>query len=282
MKSQRSLVALPLVSVIIPTFHSAKTLETCLKSIQNQSYKNFELIIIDAFSKDNTGQIAERFTTKIFLLAAERSLARNFGAKQAKGKFLLFIDSDMELTSNVIGECTRLSTRRDIEAVIIPEESVGKSFLARCKKLEKVMRWREAYGEAPRFLKKEVFESIGGYDENLVIGEDFELTQRLRNAGFMIGRCEAIIKHHEENLSMKKLTAKLYYYGKTLPIYLKKEPLLTLKTSSPIRFVKNLSQLKKQPIYFIGLCTLKLVEYAAYLTGVLAYFFLKITSKSGD
>jgi len=280
MKSQRSLVALPLVSVIIPTFHSAKTLETCLKSIQNQSYKNFELIIVDAFSKDNTGQIAERFTTRIFLLAAERSLARNFGAKQAKGKFLLFIDSDMELTSNVIGECTRMSTRRDIDAVIIPEESVGKSFLAKCKKLEKVMRLREAYGEAPRFLKKEVFEFIGGYDENLVLGEDFELTQRIRNAGFTIGRCKAVIRHHE-NLSLKKLTAKLYYYGKTLPIYLKKEPLLTLKTSSPIRFVKNLSQLKKQPIYFTGLCTLKLVEYAAYLTGVLAYVLLKITSKSG-
>jgi len=279
MKSQRPLVTLPLVSVIIPTFHSAKTLETCLKSIQNQSYKNIELIIVDAFSKDNTGQIAERFTAEIFLLATERSLARNFGAKQAKGKFLLFIDSDMELTSNVIEECVKLSIRRDIDAVIIPEESVGKNFVAKCKKLEKMMRLREAYGEAPRFLKKEVFEFIGGYDENLVIGEDFELTQRIRNAGSMIGRCEAIIKHHEENLSIKKLTAKLYYYGKTLPIYLKKEPLLTLKTSSPIRFVKNLSQLKQQPIYFTGLCALKLIEYVAYLTGVLAYVLLKITSK---
>lgn len=280
MTSQRPLSTFPLVSAIIPTFHSGKTLENCLRSIKNQSYKNVELIIVDAFSKDNTREIAERFTARIFLLAAERSPARNFGVKQAKGKFLLFIDSDMELTSNVIEECVKLSIRRDIDAVIIPEESVGESFLAKCKKLEKMMRWREAYGEAPRFLKKEIFGFIGGYNQDLVIGEDFELTQKLQNAGFAIGRCEAIIKHHEENLSIKKLTAKLYHYGKTLPAYLRKEPLLTFKTSSPIRFLKNLSQLKQQPIYFTGLCTLKLVEYAAYLTGALAYVLQKVADKS--
>lgn len=263
----------PLVSVIIPTFNSGKTLETCLKSIQNQTYGNIELIIVDAFSKDNTLQIAEDFKAKIFLLAAERSPARNFGAKQATGRFLFFVDSDMELDSSVIEDCVSMCTEKNVDAVIIPEEAVGASFLAKCKKLEKRMRWREVYFEAPRFLKKEVFEFVVGYNENLVIGEDFELAQRLRNAGFSIGRCEAVIRHHEENVSLKRLTAKLYYYGKTLPIYARKEPLLTLKTSSPIHFVKNLSLLKQQPIYFAGLCSLKLVEYAAYLLGFFAHVF---------
>lgn len=272
-KGQNLSTITPLVSVIIPTFNSGKPLEPCLKSIQNQSYNNIELIIVDAFSKDNTQRIAENFNAKIFLLAAERSPARNFGAKQAMGRFLFFIDSDMELASSVVEECVSMCAHKDVDAAIIPEEAVGASFLAKCKKLEKMMRWREVYFEAPRFFRKEVFEFIGGYDENLVIGEDFELTQRLRNAEFSIGRCEAIIKHHEENISLKKLVTKLYYYGKTLPIYARKEPSLILKTSSPIHFIKNLTLLKKQPIYFTGLCSLKLVEYVAYLVGAFAYVF---------
>jgi len=257
----------PLVSVIVPTFNSGKTLETCLKSIRNQSYKSIELIIVDAFSRDNTPQVATEFGAKVFLLAAERSPARNFGVGQAKGRFVLFIDSDMELSSNVIEECVAICVRKEVDAVIIPEESIGESFLAKCKKLEKVMRLRELYCEAPRFFPREAFELVGGYDEKLVVGEDFELTQRLRNAGFTIGRCGAIIGHHEENISLRKLTSKLYYYGKKLPVYVTKEPSLTLKTSSPIHLVKNLPLLKQQPIYFTGLCSLKLVEYTAYLAG---------------
>jgi len=271
----------PLVSVIIPTFNSDKTLETCLKSILSQNHKEIEIILVDAFSQDKTRQIAEKYSAKIFCLATERSPARNFGAKKANGKFLMFVDSDMELSSNTIEECVKLCNQKNVAAVIIPEESVGENFLAKCKKLEKIMRLRESYGEAPRFVKKEIFESIGGYNENLVVGEDFELTKRLHNFGFLIGRCKATIKHHEGNVSIKKLVMKLYYYGKTLPTYMKNEPALALKTSSPIRFIKNLQLLKRQPLYFVGLCSLKLFEYTASLTGAFAAIFFSNKTKTG-
>jgi len=264
---QKTANASSLVSVIIPTFFSGKILETCLRSIRNQTYENIEVIVVDAFSHDDTRQIAEELGAKVFLLADERSPARNFGVRPARGSFVLFVDSDMELTPNVVDECVAKCLGEDVDAVIIPEESVGKSFLARCKKLEKGMRRQEFYFEAPRFFKKEVYDSIGGYDENLVVGEDFELTHRLRVAGFNVGRCEARIRHHEENVSLKSLTAKLYYYGKKLPTYVRKEPWLSLETSSPVHLVKNLPLLRKQPMYFAGLCSLKLVEYTAYFVG---------------
>jgi len=261
----------PLVSVIIPTLNSGDTLEMCLQSIQNQSYKNTEIIVVDAFSKDHTQKIAEKFDAEIFILVAERSPARNFGAKQAHGNFLLFVDSDMELDPRVVEECVNLSINRNADAVIIPEESVGANFVAKCKKMEKTMRLREAYSEAPRFFREEIFKLVGGYAEEMVLGEDFELVQRLQNMNFNVGRCDAIIKHHEGHISIKKLVSKLYFYGKTLPIYLKKEPSLALKTSSPVRFVKSVSLLRRQPTYFTGLCVLKLVEYSAYLAGAFAY-----------
>jgi glycosyltransferase involved in cell wall biosynthesis len=268
-----------LVSVIIPTLNSGKTLERCLKSIQNQNYKKIEVIIVDAFSKDETRKIAEQLADKIFLLAEERSYARNFGAKQAKGRFLFFVDSDMELTPNVIAECVTLCAYKKADAVIIPEETFGDGFLAECRKLEKRMRIKEFYGEAPRFFKKEVFQSVGGYDSNLVTGEDFELAQRVYKAGFLMERCNAPIKHHEENLSLKQLVKKVYYYGKKLPAYIKKEPSLAFKTSSPLHFFKHISLLRKHPIHFTGLCFLKLIEYFAYFAGASAYFLSKIPTK---
>lgn len=266
----------PLVSVIIPTFNSGKTLEGCLKSIRGQSYKNIEIIIVDAFSKDETRQIAQKFADKIFFLAKERSYARNFGAKQATGHFLFFVDSDMELTPNVVAECVNICTYKKADAVIIPEETFGEGFLVECKKLEKKMRLKEFYGEAPRFFKKEVFQSVGGYDNNLVTGEDFELAQRVYKAGFLVERCNATIRHREENLSLKKLVKKVFYYGETLPIYIRKEPTLALKTSSPIRFLRHISFLRNQPIQFAGLCLLKLVKYSAYIAGASAYILSKI------
>ena len=264
--------SLPLVSVIIPTFQSGSTLGACLDSIRHQTYQEIELIIVDAYSSDNTCNIGQSYGTRLIQLAAERCAARNLGAKISRGDFVFFVDSDMELTPKVIEESLRICLNRNVDAVIIPEESVGDSFLARCKKLEKSMRQHETYGEAPRFFKRSVFEFLRGYAEDLVIGEDFELTHRLRNNTFQIGRIKPIIKHHEENISLKNLTAKLYYYGKTLPNYARKTPSLTMKTSSPIRFYKNLSLLKQQPSCFAGLCSLKLVEYSAYLTGAFFSF----------
>lgn len=279
MKFQTSTESNTLVSVIIPTFNSGKTLERCLKSIQNQNYKKIEIIIVDAYSKDETRKIAEKLADKIFLLAEERSYARNFGAEQAKGRFLFFVDSDMELTPNVIAECITLCTCKKADAVIIPEETFGDGFLVECRKLEKRMRLKEFYGEAPRFFKKEVFQSVGGYDDNLVTGEDFELTQRVYRAGFLMERCSAIIKHHEENLSLRQLVKKVYYYGKKLPAYIRKEPHLALKTSSPIHLFKHISLWRKHPIHFTGLCLLKLVEYFAYFAGVSAYFLSRMPIK---
>lgn len=263
-------LASPQISVIIPTFNSSRTLETCFTSIRNQTCKNIEAIVVDAYSTDDTCKVAQRYGARLLRLAAERSPARNLGAKEASGHFVFFIDSDMELTPNVIQEALKACMQQGADAVIVPEESVGEGFLAKCKKLEKKMRWQEAHGEAPRFFKKSVFEFLGGYDERLVIGEDFELAQRVSSVRFKVGRIKSTIRHHEGHLSLRKLTAKLYYYGKTLPTYAREKPSLSLKTSSPVRFLKNLSLLKQQPACYAGLCSLKLVEYLAYLSGALA------------
>ena len=69
----------------------------------NQTYKNVEVIVVDKFSNDNTIEITKKYRVDAYQIKAkERSEQRNFGAVEAKGKFVCFIDSDMELTPKVI------------------------------------------------------------------------------------------------------------------------------------------------------------------------------------
>ncbi len=95
----------PLVSVIVPTYNSAKFLEACLMSIKKQSYANVELIVVDNNSTDNTTEIARKFTDKVFNKGPERSAQVNFGVTQASGEYVYKVDSDFVLGINVVKEC---------------------------------------------------------------------------------------------------------------------------------------------------------------------------------
>lgn len=88
-----------LISIIIPTYNSSKTIKRTLNSIFKQSYKNWEIIVIDAFSNDGTINLIKSYNTnkiKIIFAAKSKGLsfARYLGSKAARGKILAFIDSD--------------------------------------------------------------------------------------------------------------------------------------------------------------------------------------------
>src|SRR4030043_637563 len=114
----------PLVSIIIPVFNEAPVIERLLQSLKKQTYKPLEIIVVDDGSVDNTIEIARRYADKLFKRKhAERSIQRNFGASNSKGKYLLILDADMELTPSVITECVVLAeNNRKIGAIVIPEE----------------------------------------------------------------------------------------------------------------------------------------------------------------
>lgn len=90
----------PLVSIIVPIYNSEKTLIRCIESILVQSYKNFEVLLIDDGSTDNSFKICTSYTQKDKRLKAYHiknggvSSARNYGLKIAQGEYITFIDSD--------------------------------------------------------------------------------------------------------------------------------------------------------------------------------------------
>ena len=89
----------PLVSVIIPTFNRAEVVSRAVNSVLNQTFKDFECIVVDDGSTDETDSVLRGFADKIKVIKTENrgvSAARNTGAKLAAGKYIAFLDSDDE------------------------------------------------------------------------------------------------------------------------------------------------------------------------------------------
>ena len=100
----------PLVSVIVPAYNVAPYIKKCLTSIQAQTYKNLEIIVINDGSTDETGEIVKQIADKdIRILYKEQenhgvSYARNLGLEESHGKYIVWVDSDDYIKDNLV-EC---------------------------------------------------------------------------------------------------------------------------------------------------------------------------------
>jgi len=263
----------PLVSVVIPTYNSEKTLAKCLESIRNQTYKNIEIIVIDRNSIDRTVEIAKSFGAKVFQLDVERAKAKNFGLRKAQGKYVCFIDSDMELTPKVIEECVSLIDGDDmIGGVIIPEKSVGNDFWVRVRDFE-----RNFYAGTPiesaRFFRKDLAEKVGGFDENVIFFEESTLPQKVEKLSYNVkARINAEILHHEVNFSIWKWLKKKFYYGKSAPRYREKYYDYASKQLNIVYrlliFFRN-KRFYSKPLLASGVIILKFLEYFSVRLGIL-------------
>ncbi|MBI2028421.1 MAG: glycosyltransferase [Candidatus Levybacteria bacterium] len=259
----------PLVSVLIHTRSSQRTIKNLLESIKNQSYKKIEIIMVDNNSKDNTLKIAKFYTTKIFNFGPERSAQRNYAAKKAKGEYLLVPDSDMILGKNVVKECVDLILEKPrIKAIIVPEKSIGSSFWAKCKQLERSYYPGIDWIEGARFFQKKAFDEIGGYDERNTGTEDFDLPQRFRRKykDESIGRIKELIYHDEGDLSLFYLLKKKFYYAHSISVYKKSNLADYYKQVDVFKrlilFFSKPDKLFADPIVGTGMIFMKTLEFA--------------------
>lgn len=211
---------MPLVSVIIPTYNSERTIGRCLESIKNQTYKNIEVIVVDNFSRDKTVEICKKYNAKVIQINGERTKAKNVGLKNANGKYVLFVDSDMELTPRVIEECVMLcESNSEIGGIIIPERSVGDSYWVKVRDFERSF-YAGTEIESARFFRRDLALQVGGFDEEVVFFEESTLPQKIEKLGYGVkGRISSYILHNEEGFSLLRWLKKKYYYGKTVKNY---------------------------------------------------------------
>ena len=265
-------MATPLVSIIITTKNSAGTLEPLLRSIKSQFYTTVEIIVVDNSSSDATKTVANKYTKKVFDKGPERSAQRNFGAKMARGKFLLILDSDMVLTKYVISECVELMQNNNYGGLIIPEKSFGNKFWAKVKVWERELNEGGKYFEASRFFSKNAFRDTEGYDENLTGPEDWDFHRRVEKK-YAIGRTRNYILHNEFETTLSLLFRKKYYYGLSADKYLKKHKISVISPTTIYflrpTFDKNWWKILSHPILSLSMLVMLFVESVG---GGMGYF----------
>lgn len=104
----------PLVSVIIPTYNSELTIEICLKAVSKQTYPNIEVIVVDSHSNDNTSKITKNFATRMITTNEKLLGARYIGLKEAKGEYILLLDSDQILETTAIERAMKIRKEHDM------------------------------------------------------------------------------------------------------------------------------------------------------------------------
>jgi len=258
----------PLISVIVTTYNNTATLDACLTSIANQSYVHIETIVVDNSSTDNTKQIARTYTDKVYDIGPERCTQRNFGVSKARGSAVMIIDSDMELGKNVVRACVeQITANPELKALVVPEESFGQGFWAQCKRLERSFYVGTPWMEAARFFDTQTYQAVGGYDERLISGEDWDLSQRVGDQA-PTGRVDEYIRHNEGLLQLIRTLKKKYYYAQKFAQYLavnKDRPAISSQTGILTRyglFFSRPRQLFRRPDLGLGMLFMKTSEFA--------------------
>lgn len=273
----------PLVSVIIPTHNESDVIARNLHALKSQDYPYLEIIVVDDGSTDATAEIARKDTQFVYKRShAERSVQRNFGATKSRGKYLLFLDADMELTSSVIRECVKAAESDPrIGAVAIPEQPIANNYWEKVKAFER--SFYSDYGDpdtdAARFFPKKLFIQAGGYDETITGPEDWDLPETIVKMGYKVGRISSRIMHYERIPSLLRLIKKKFYYGLSSHLYFKKHNLSivgpkTIYFLRPI-FYKNWRRLISNPGLMAGMFLVLTLEQLfgglGYLVGRLKH-----------
>ena len=228
-------------TVVVPTKNSLRTIRECLASITRQTVP-IQTIVVDNFSMDGTPDIARSMGCEVIVAGPERSRQRNLGAAAASTDWLLFIDSDMRLEHGVVESCLYACKREGAHAAVVPELAVGDGFLAQCRGLEKECYLGDPVIEAARFFDREMFLSLGGYDESILAGpEDWDLPARLKGAGGHVVRADSLLWHLEGRIKLGDCYTTKRYYGMAVDRYRARHPETAARQFTPLRsaFLRN-------------------------------------------
>ncbi len=263
----------PMVSIVITTKNEAKHIANCLDSISKQSYQDLEIILVDDYSTDKTVEITKKYTNKIFLKESERSAGRNYGAKVALGKYLIYLDADMILTRKVIEECVLKCEKQGLDALYVPERILGEGFWIKVRDFERSF-YTGTLIDAVRFIRRDLFLQVDGFDETLIGAEDWDLDKKTRE----IGRTSIIsspLFHNEGKFNFNRYLKKKAYYTEGIQKYIGKWGSNNLEIAKQVGMRYRLMEvfieegkwkkLVRHPVYLIAMYSLRLMVALEYL-----------------
>ncbi len=210
-----------ILSIIIPTYNEEEYLPVLLESIKKQDFTDYEIIVADADSKDNTVKIAKEYGC-IVVKGGMPAAGRNNGAKVAKGDYLLFLDSDLKLTEDYLANVIYEFKMERLGIAITQMKPLSKKtedkiihklanlFMISVEKIKP--HGAGCYGI---IAKRDLHNRCGGFNEELNFGEDTEYIERLaKKERFKVLR-NAKIGVSTRRLEEEGLTTLAKQYGKS-------------------------------------------------------------------
>lgn len=204
----------PLVTVIIPGYNQAHTIDLCVRSAQEQTCSGIDIIVVDDASTDDTAARATASGATVLRLPDNRgpSEARNLGAAHARGEFLFFLDADVALRPGSVAAAVaalRASPRLGaICGVLGPDSLVSRTPVAKYRALQMYHWWLAQEGPMNNLhtalcaMRADVFRELGPFRPDLRHTEAPEYGERLRRHGYEVRSTAAIAgtKDHDANL----------------------------------------------------------------------------------
>lgn len=238
------------LSVIIPTYNGAKKILNTLYSLQRQTFKEFEVIVVIDGSTDETQKILSEktfnFPLKIIYQANKgRAGARNTGARNASTDLLVFVDDDMRLEEETLQKHWEFHNKipnailvgNQIEEWEVLQNDLQKYKATLSRKWANSVKHKEPMPAEKFFLtssncslRKHLFHQLGGFDEKLTDAEDYDLGKRAIEQGIAIYFDPELIGWHDDFITCESYIRRQQQYQKAHQ---------RLKELYPERYVHN-------------------------------------------
>ena len=211
-----NLSATPFISIIIPNHNGEKTIGLCLEAACSSNYSNFEIVVVDDCSTDNSIALIAPYPCRLIRLPEHggASRARNVGAENSKGDVLFFIDADCLLQKDTLAKAASAYINNGPEIIIggtytrLPYDqnffSIFQSIFIHYSETKNIQN-PDYIATHAMLIRAEVFKTSGGLNEEFMpILEDVEFSHRLKRMGYRLRMEPDIQVQHIFDFTLKK------------------------------------------------------------------------------
>jgi len=212
------------ISVLISTYNEEKHIENCLTSLKNQTYKNFEIVVCDAYSKDRTTEIAKKYADKIiFVKKTMIGIQKNAGVKACKGDYVVLSDADCthpkDWIARIAGFLKKHPETDVYGGIDIPRkndplfERCVFAFDSNDKTITDSFKAAWRLRGCNIVYRKKSFLALGGYDKELSGSEEPELHTRMAKKGYDLYFDKTLFVYHRRRSNIKDLFKQMFRNG---------------------------------------------------------------------
>jgi glycosyltransferase involved in cell wall biosynthesis len=222
----------PLVSVIVPNYNYARTLDLCLGALERQRYPRLEVIVVDDRSTDDSVQVARRHGARV--LVTETNIgapaARNLGVEQASGEVLFFLDSDVALAPDAVANAVAVLTSDPTVGVVCgtyePEPLIRDSLVERYRSLQLYTWISRSAGDITTIFSamfamwRRVFHEVGPLNPDLRHSENADYGHRITQR-YRIVLDAGVRGAHDHDDRLRVVLSKFFHRARMhIPLYL--------------------------------------------------------------